>query len=326
MIKETTPRISVLSSFYNVESFITSCIDMLKAQTEQNFRVILVDDGSTDAGYKKCIESIGDDSRFTVIQHEKNKGLGAGRITGIENCKTKYLTYVDPDDYLAPNAIENYLNDIEKTHADYIVYDYFTSDDKNKHLVTDDCGSVDELFSSNSKLISHVWHKVVKTDLYKKFDYSFLSEVSFAEDLFNSVNCFLYAKSVSIIHDAYYTYMYNENSLVHTRSEKSIFENIYVNKNLLQNPKLSENQLIKDYLEFDTFHALGQLIFPKLSNNYQKRPHFTEWRKETRDCKIHIPKEVSALIRLYLFFIRNKLDFLAYGIWLLLCIKEVLKK
>ena len=180
MIACKFPKITILSSFYNVEEFIPHCVEMLKAQTVSDFNAILVDDGSTDNSYQRCIESIGDDSRFIVIRHEKNRGLGAGRITGIENCKTEYLTYIDPDDYLEPNAIENYLNDIEETHADYIVYDYFTSDGKNKNLVTDNCNAVDELFSLNSKLISHVWHKVVKTDLYNQFDYSFLSTVSFS--------------------------------------------------------------------------------------------------------------------------------------------------
>lgn len=324
--KKAPPTITILSSFYNVESFMKSCVSMLKAQTFTDFKVILVDDGSTDNSYQKCIEAINDDSRFTVIRHEKNKGLGAGRITGIENCKTEYLTYVDPDDFLEPNAIENYLSDIGRTKADYIVYDYFTSDGQNKTLITDDCSSVNELFSTKSKLISHVWHKVVKTALYKQFDYAFLSEVSFAEDLFNSVNCFLYAKKVAVIHNAYYTYMYNGNSLVHKRSEKSIFENIAVNKNLLLNPKLSENSCIKKYIEEDSFHSFGQLIFPNLNNDFQKKTHFEEWRKNDSECKIVIPKSTSIFVKLYVSFIRSKVDFFANGIWILLFVKEMLKK
>ena len=326
MIACKFPKITILSSFYNVEEFIPHCVEMLKAQTVSDFNAILVDDGSTDNSYQRCIESIGDDSRFIVIRHEKNRGLGAGRITGIENCKTEYLTYIDPDDYLEPNAIENYLNDIEETHADYIVYDYFTSDGKNKNLVTDNCNAVDELFSLNSKLISHVWHKVVKTDLYNQFDYSFLSTVSFAEDLFNSVNCFLHAKNVAIIHKAFYTYMYNGSSLVHTRSEKSIMENIAVNKTLLLNPKLSENSYIKKYIKEDSYHAFGQLIFPNLNNDFQKKPHFEQWRKISSECSVPLPKRSSCLVKLYLFFIRNEFDFFACLIWLLLYVKEVLKK
>mgnify|MGYP002626060396 CR=1 FL=1 len=315
-------EITILSSFYNVEYFISSCVAMLKSQTAKNFSVILVDDGSTDSSYQKCIESIGNDTRFTVIRHTTNKGLGSGRITGIENCKTDYLTYIDPDDYLAPNAVENYLCDIQKTSADYIVYDYFISDGKSKITVTDNCNHVYELFSSNSKLISHVWHKVVKTDLYKKFDYSFLSQISFAEDLFNSINCFLYAKKTVIIHKAYYTYMYNALSLVHKKSEKSIMENIAVNKNLLLNPKLKEYSYIKDYVEEDSFHSFGQLIFPNLKNDFQKKPHFREWNELDSECHIKIPRHTSFFINIYLTLIRKKIYFVCMLFWNILFYRE----
>lgn len=320
------PKLTVLTSFYNVESFMFSCISMLKAQTEPNFNVILVDDGSVDNSYENCISAIDGDSRFCVIRHEKNRGLGSGRITGIENCRTPYLTYIDPDDFLAPDAVENYLRDIEETDADYIVYDYFTSDGLQKKLITDECSSVPELFDSKSKLISHVWHKVVRTDLYKKFDYSFLSQVSFSEDLFNSINCFFYADKVKIIHKAYYTYIYNSASLVNNRSKKSIWENISVNKKLLSDPVFATNESIKRYIEDDGFYAFGLLIFPEPKNKFQRIPHFSLWRKTVKDCNVFPPKKSSFLIRLYIKLIRNRIDFLAYFFWLAIYVKNRFRK
>ena len=324
--KIKTPKLTILTSFYNVESFMFSCVAMLKAQSETNFNVILVDDGSIDNSYENCIRAIDGDPRFCVIRHEKNKGLGKGRITGIQNCKTPYLTYIDPDDFLSSNAVENYLKDIETTDADYIVYDYFTSDGLQKKLITDDCSTVAELFDSKSKLISHVWHKVVRTDLYKKFDYSFLSQISFAEDLFNSINCFFYADKVKIVHKAYYTYTYNSGSLVNNRSEKNILENISVNKKLLANPIFKINESIKKYIEYDSFYAFGLLIFPELKNKFQRTPHFSLWRKIISDCPIYPPKQSSPLIKLYIWLIRNKIDFIACLFWQFLFIKNCVKK
>ena len=322
---DLVPVLTILSSFYNAENFMPKCVDMLKAQTLRDFRVILVDDGSTDCSYKKCVEAVGTDSRFTVIRHEKNMGLGSGRITGIENCKTEYLTYIDSDDYLEPNAVENYLIDIQRTKADYIVYDYFMFDGHNKILVTDDSVNTDELFKSKSPLISHVWHKVVKKSLYKQFDYSFLSKVSFAEDLFNSVNCFFYAKKVAIIHKAYYTYMYNVSSSVHNRTKNSIMENIAVNKNLLLDSKFSEMPNIKKYIEDDCFHAFGQLIFPNLKNDFQKKPHFKEWRNCINECSFPIPKDTSFFVRLYVFFIKHNFLYVSSIFFFVLKIKLLIK-
>lgn len=325
MDADNTKKITILSSFYNVEEFIPDCIKMLKLQTERNFNVILVDDGSTDNGYQKCIDAIDGDSRFSVIKHDQNKGLGSGRITGIENCKTEFLTYIDPDDYLAPDAVENYLKDIKRYESDYFVYDYYISDGGKTELITDNCNSINELFDTNSKLISHVWHKVVRTELYKQFDYSFLETVSFSEDLFNSINCFLYARNIAIIHKAYYTYKYNATSMVHSRSEKSIKENIAVNQNLLLAEKLKENIHIKNYIEKDSFYAFGQFIFPNLKNDFQKKCHFSEWKKNDKKYRLEIPKATSFFVKTYIFFIRYNFLPLAYIMFYILKIKEIRK-
>ena len=87
--------ITICTSFYNVEKYMESFISQLKNQTCPDFVCILVDDGSTDKSYKNCVKAIGDDERFSIIKHEKNKGIGEGRITCIENCKTEYITYLD---------------------------------------------------------------------------------------------------------------------------------------------------------------------------------------------------------------------------------------
>ena len=92
-----------------MESFISQ----LKNQTCPDFVCILVDDGSTDKSYKNCVKAIGDDERFSVIRHEKNKGLGAGRITGLEQVQTEYLTFMDPDDEIEKTTVENLLKDIQ---------------------------------------------------------------------------------------------------------------------------------------------------------------------------------------------------------------------
>ena len=81
-------KLSICTSFYNVEKYMESFISQLKNQTCSDFVCILVDDGSTDKSYENCVMAIGRDKRFSVIRHEKNKGLGAGRITGLEQVQT----------------------------------------------------------------------------------------------------------------------------------------------------------------------------------------------------------------------------------------------
>ena len=314
--------ITICTSFYNVEKYMESFISQLKNQTCPDFICILVDDGSTDKSYKNCVKAIGDDERFSVIRHEKNKGLGAGRITGLEQVQTEYLTFMDPDDEIEKTTVENLLKDIQNSDSDFITYDYFTKNEKNKvELISDNTKTVKELFEAKSKLISHVWHKVYKKTLLEKIDFSFYKTVSFAEDLWLCTNCFLNAQNPVIIHNAYYYYKYNSSSLVHKRSEKSIRENIEVLKNLLQNPKLKEIKEIDVYIKDDSFHAFGHLIFPSKTNDFQRKPHFEEWRKLDSEIGIFLPEYLSEFVRKYVSFIRSKKDFFAKLMWLVLELK-----
>ena len=315
-------QLTICTSFYNVEKYMESFISQLKNQTCSDFVCILVDDGSTDKSYENCVRAIGRDERFSVIRHEKNKGLGAGRITGLEQVQTEYLTFMDPDDEIEKTTVETLLNDIHNTNSDFITYDYFTKNEKNKvELISDNTKTVKELFESKSKLISHVWHKVYNKSLLEKIDFSFYKTVSFAEDLWLCINCFLNAQNPVIIHNAYYYYKYNSTSLVHKRSEKSIRENIDVLKNLLKNPKLKEIKEIEAYIKDDSFHAFGHLIFPSKTNDFQKKPHFEEWRKIDSEIGIFLPEYLSGFVRKYVFFIRSKKDFFAKLMWLVLELK-----
>ena len=308
--------ITICTSFYNVEKYMESFISQLKNQTCPDFICILVDDGSTDKSYKNCVKAIGDDERFSVIKHEKNKGVGEGRITCIENCKTEYIIFLDADDDFEKNLVENLLKDINSTNSDLITYEHFTKSEKGEITrLSTEVNSANDLFSKKVGLVSHLWNKVFNINLSKTFDLSFCKTVSFAEDIWLCTNCFLNAQNPVII------YKYNGTSLVHKRSEKSIRENIEVLKNLLQNPKLKEIKEIEAYIKDDSFHAFGHLIFPSKTNDFQKKPHFEEWRKIDSEIGIFLPEYLSGFVRKYVFFIRSKKDFFAKLMWLVLELK-----
>lgn len=102
-------EISVVIPVYNVESCLRQCVDSVLAQTFRDFQVVLVDDGSTDGSGRICDEYALADKRVHVI-HQKNGGLSAARNAGIEwtfrDGRTKWIFFVDSDDAIAPNALE----------------------------------------------------------------------------------------------------------------------------------------------------------------------------------------------------------------------------
>lgn len=107
------PKISIIVPVYNVEKFLPQCIDSVLAQTYQDFEVILVDDGSPDGSPAICEEYAKKDARVHVL-HQKNAGVSTARNNGISAANGEWVTFIDSDDWVAPNYLANFgLDDID---------------------------------------------------------------------------------------------------------------------------------------------------------------------------------------------------------------------
>lgn len=98
------PLISVVVPVYNVEKYLSECIESILNQTYRNLEIILVDDGSTDSSGKICEVYKKQSSLISVI-HMVNNGQAAARNVGIKHAKGEYITFVDSDDVISPNMI-----------------------------------------------------------------------------------------------------------------------------------------------------------------------------------------------------------------------------
>lgn len=103
-----TDLVSVIIPVYNVENYITDCILSVKAQTYNRLEIILVDDGSTDRSMQIAIKLIGEDQRFTILR-QRHKGLSIARNVGLVHATGSYFMFLDSDDYLDRNVIQDLL-------------------------------------------------------------------------------------------------------------------------------------------------------------------------------------------------------------------------
>ena len=110
------PMISVIIPVYKVEQYLARCVDSVLRQTYQNFEIILVDDGSPDRCGALCDEYARQDPRISVI-HKENGGLSSARNAGIEAAKGRWLQFLDSDDYIAEDMMENLLNACLQDHT-----------------------------------------------------------------------------------------------------------------------------------------------------------------------------------------------------------------
>ena len=99
------PLISVVVPVYNVEKYVKECIESILEQSFKNFELIIVNDGSTDNSLNRVLEF--KDDRIVLI-NQKNMGLSGARNTGIHHAKGKYITFIDSDDWIS----KDYLNEM----------------------------------------------------------------------------------------------------------------------------------------------------------------------------------------------------------------------
>lgn len=105
---EADKKLSVIVTVYNIENYISKCIESLVNQTYKNLEIILVNDGSTDSSGKICDKYAEKDTRIYVI-HQKNQGVMKALYAGIKAANCQYVTFVDGDDWLSENAYESIL-------------------------------------------------------------------------------------------------------------------------------------------------------------------------------------------------------------------------
>lgn len=113
--------ISVILPVYNVEHYITNCINSLLNQTYKNFEVIIVDDGSLDNSAKIAEDLLAKSSISYKIIHTENRGVSAARNTGILNAGGEYVIMVDSDDTVSSDFLSDFMDMAEK-NADFDIF------------------------------------------------------------------------------------------------------------------------------------------------------------------------------------------------------------
>lgn len=133
-------KISIIVPIYNVEKYLTRCIESLINQTYENIEIILVNDGSSDKCGYICERYKNIDNRVIVI-HQQNLGVSAARNKGLRVATGEYIGFCDPDDWANVGMYEEMLTAIKDTSTDIAIcgYDYYDEEEridwKRKYVV-----------------------------------------------------------------------------------------------------------------------------------------------------------------------------------------------
>ena len=118
------PKISIVTPNFNKGEVVRECISSVHSQSFQNWELHFIDDGSTDGSFEAAIEAANGDERILFSKNTTGiKGANAARNQGIENVKSEFVIFLDSDDLMTPNCLEQRLNDFARyPDLDFITY------------------------------------------------------------------------------------------------------------------------------------------------------------------------------------------------------------
>ncbi len=215
-------KFSVLVPVYNVEKYVGECIESVLGQSDNNFELILVDDGSTDRSGILCDEYAAKDSRIKVF-HKENAGQLHTRQYGIDRASGDVFVFLDSDDSLKPDALEKIGDTMEKYGCDCVVYglERFSGDrilysnvDKKEECLQSKRDIYFRCFTGSA--YNPICRKAVKRDVFDGRDYSGYYGVSISEDLLQSIEIYQNSNSIVFLDAALYNYRLNESSVTQT--------------------------------------------------------------------------------------------------------------
>lgn len=223
-------KISVVVPVYNVKPHLKECVDSLLAQTFSDREIILVDDGSTDGSDAVC-DGYGGLPGVQVI-HQANAGLGMARNRGLEAARGAYVAFVDSDDALEPDSLENLYGAGAPIGADVVIGGYTMIDSEGRRERRP-CTEVNRLFFGSGlreltlntvgslpeeKLDSRyglsAWGRLYRREVIEARKIRFVSERELiSEDLIFNLDVLRHARRAMVTSGCGYLYRYHPGSL-----------------------------------------------------------------------------------------------------------------
>lgn len=297
-MRNRAPCVSVIIPVYNAETCLPACIEALKAQTQENFEVIFVDDGSADSSLAILRAAELEDNRFRVFAQE-HQNAGAARNRGLKEANGKYLSFLDVDDDYEPSLLQMASSLLESTSAEIAVYHF-------RELAADGAvscraGFPDGLAAADGNLFfpqaepekalffggASVWNKMYRAELIRRDNLRF-DEISAYNDLTFVLRANLAAERIVCLDACLYTYRYNRPGSVSVKkgSEYALIREALDSLTLQERerdpdiiPIANAHFLIKTLLmDIGDYHTAQAARFDHWCRQYLRETHFDRKR------------------------------------------------
>ncbi len=259
------PKISVIIPVYNVEKFLSKCLDSVINQTMKELEIICINDGSTDYSAKMLEEYAKRDSRIKVV-NQKNQGLSVVRNNGMKIATGKYISFIDSDDWISPDYYKRMYRAAEEENADIAVsgimsvhrHYRLTTLRYNYKEVSSDYRRKLELCDVPDHC--YVWNKLYKRDSLLKAGVTFKPGVIYEDVLFTPKILYYMDKLVTVPDVKYYYYRHS-NTLVKLQNKKARRDFISVREDSRKFLKEHNIDISNIGTEIKKYRVLGITLF-----------------------------------------------------------------
>ena len=215
------PQVSVIIPIYNVDRYLSQCIESALNQTIDDIEVILVDDGSIDSSPEICDRYVRMDDRVRVI-HKANGGLSSARNSGLDVASGKWICFLDADDWLATTRFEEMLA-FEQDDLDIIIGGFtqcLRGKERLRHPVVRPSVYSNEYILNGMVYqgqFAPVWTSLYRHSLIKNNRMRFLpNKEIYPEDTLFNAEAYSKARLVRVIASCGYYYRLHNQSISHS--------------------------------------------------------------------------------------------------------------
>ena len=235
-------KVSVIIPVYNVEKYLTECLDSICGQTLRDIEIICVNDGSTDNSAEILVKYQNKDARIKIITQE-NKGPAGARNVGISAACGKYIYFMDSDDMLELDALDVLYKECQAENLDIIYFNpcviYENSQIAKKHQWHQDfvirgnykkVVSGQELFvelKNNNEYLIAVWMQMIKKDFIQEISLAFPNGI-YHEDILFCLKGLLLAKRVCVMNKNFFIRRIRVDSIMTKKKDSRHFYGYFV--------------------------------------------------------------------------------------------------
>jgi glycosyltransferase involved in cell wall biosynthesis len=251
-------KVSIIMPVYNAEKMIKNAIDSILKQTFKSWELLLIDDGSKDNSPQICDEYSLKDSRIKVFHKKNNEGVAMARQTGINNAIGEYSIHVDADDWIEPTMLEELYNTAQNNNSDIVIADYIINTNNTQRFIKQKPASLQpeniliDIF--DNKLFGALWNKLIRTDLFTRYNIKFIPNINHCEDVLFLVQLLQNKKiTISYFPKAFYHYQINNFSITQNFTYNTYKTRLEFRNKLKELLVLPQKDLIINKVSFGIF-------------------------------------------------------------------------